>query len=173
MYRQIVMRRAEAVFEEPRIDSSPSSLSLDQPLIEIRPRWERLAELGFSPDEFGFIVAAYSDGAFVGEFIDGDDKIDMFLFSTAGNRQQLSELAQVPISTPNGQVMPLSALAELRETVDSEELRRVKDQLKGSLMLSLESTTARMSNLARQDMYFDRFFDLDEIIAAGESEGER
>ena len=123
-----VMRRAEEVFEEPRIDSSPSSLSLDQPLIQIRPRWERLAELGFSPDEFGFIVAAYSDGAFVGEFIDGDDKIDMFLFSTAGNRQQLSELAQVPISTPNGQVMPLSALAELRETVDSEELRRVNGQ---------------------------------------------
>ena len=43
-------------------------------------------------------------------------------------------------------------------------MRRVKDQLKGSLMLSLESSTARMSNLARQDMYFDRFFNLDEII---------
>jgi predicted Zn-dependent peptidase len=40
----------------------------------------------------------------------------------------------------------------------------VKDQLKGNLMLSLESSTARMSNLARQEMYFDRFFDLDEII---------
>nr|WP_324258873.1 efflux RND transporter permease subunit [Cellvibrio fontiphilus] len=123
-----VMRRAEDVFNEPRMDSSPASLSLDQPLIEIRPRWERLAELGFSPDEFGFIVAAYSDGAFVGEFIDGDDKIDMFVFSTAGNRQQLSDLAQVPIRTPQGQVMPLSALAELRETVDSEELRRVNGQ---------------------------------------------
>lgn len=123
-----VMRRAEEVFKEPRMDSSPASLSLDQPLIEIRPRWERLAELGFAADDFGFIVAAYSDGAFVGEFIDGDDKIDMFLFSTAGNRQQLSELAQVPIRTPNGQVIPLSALAELRETVDSEELRRVNGQ---------------------------------------------
>ncbi len=50
------------------------------------------------------------------------------------------------------------------ERIPDEELRRVKDQLKGSLMLSLESSTARMSNLARQDMYFDRFLDLDEII---------
>ncbi len=50
------------------------------------------------------------------------------------------------------------------ERVTEEELRRVKDQLKGNLMLSLESSTARMSNLARQEMYFDRFFDLDEII---------
>jgi predicted Zn-dependent peptidase len=36
--------------------------------------------------------------------------------------------------------------------------------LKGSLMLSLESSTARMSNLARQEMYFDRFYGLDELI---------
>jgi len=49
-------------------------------------------------------------------------------------------------------------------TVPAEELRRSKDQLKGSLMLSLESSTARMSNLARQEMYFDRFYDLDELI---------
>ena len=35
-----------------------------------------------------------------------------------------------------------------------EELRRAKDHLKGSLMLSLESTSSRMSNLARQEMYF-------------------
>ena len=48
--------------------------------------------------------------------------------------------------------------------VPDEELRRSKDQLKGSLMLSLESSTARMSNLARQEMYYDRFHSLDELI---------
>jgi predicted Zn-dependent peptidase len=50
------------------------------------------------------------------------------------------------------------------EPVPADELRRAKDQLKGSLMLSLESSTARMSNLARQEMYFDRFFSMDEMI---------
>ena len=50
------------------------------------------------------------------------------------------------------------------EPVPLEELHRAKAQLKGSLMLSLESSTARMSNLARQEMYFDRFYDLDELI---------
>jgi len=48
--------------------------------------------------------------------------------------------------------------------VPEEELRRSKDQLKGSLMLSLESSMARMSNLARQEMYYDRFYGLDELI---------
>jgi len=50
------------------------------------------------------------------------------------------------------------------EPVPQEEVQRSKDQLKGSLMLSLESSTARMSNLARQDMYFDRFYGMDEVI---------
>jgi predicted Zn-dependent peptidase len=61
-----------------------------------------------------------------------------------------------------------SVISEFRklknEPVLDEELRRAKDQLKGSLMLSLESSTARMSNLARQQMYFDRFYSMDELI---------
>jgi predicted Zn-dependent peptidase len=52
----------------------------------------------------------------------------------------------------------------IKQPVTADELRRGKDQLKGSLMLSLESSSARMSNLARQEMYFDRFLGLDEII---------
>jgi predicted Zn-dependent peptidase len=45
------------------------------------------------------------------------------------------------------------------------ELRRSKDHLKGSLMLSLESTSSRMSHLARQEIYFDKHFTLDETLA--------
>jgi predicted Zn-dependent peptidase len=44
------------------------------------------------------------------------------------------------------------------------ELRRAKDHLKGSLMLGLESTSSRMSNMARQEIYFDRQFSLDETL---------
>lgn len=50
------------------------------------------------------------------------------------------------------------------ELIAEEELRRSKDHLKGSLMLSLESTSSRMSNLARQELYFDRFMSLDEML---------
>jgi len=56
-------------------------------------------------------------------------------------------------------------LRQLKETpISEEELKRAKDQLKGSLMLSLESSTARMSNLARQEMYYEHFVSMDEII---------
>jgi len=59
-------------------------------------------------------------------------------------------------------------IAELRRMKDEPlvdgELRRAKDHLKGSLMLNLESTSSRMSHLARQEIYFDRQFSLDETL---------
>jgi predicted Zn-dependent peptidase len=48
--------------------------------------------------------------------------------------------------------------------VPESELRRAKDHLKGSVMLSLENTASRMSHLARQEIYFDRQFSLDETL---------
>jgi predicted Zn-dependent peptidase len=61
-------------------------------------------------------------------------------------------------------------VAELRQMkaggIDAVELRRAKDHLKGSLMLGLESTSSRMSHLARQEMYRDRTDGLDEMLAA-------
>jgi predicted Zn-dependent peptidase len=60
-------------------------------------------------------------------------------------------------------------LAEFRKlkenTLSEEELTRAKDQLKGNILLGLESSSARMANLARQEMYFHQFFSIDEIIA--------
>ena len=52
--------------------------------------------------------------------------------------------------------------------VPEAELRRAKDHLKGSLMLSLENTASRMSHLARQEIYFERHFGLDETLAGVE-----
>ena len=59
-------------------------------------------------------------------------------------------------------------ITELRrmkdEPLGDAELRRAKDHLKGSLMLNLESTSSRMSHIARQEIYFDRQFGLDETL---------
>jgi len=64
----------------------------------------------------------------------------------------------------------VAELSKLKnEPVPDDELRRSKEHLKGSLMLSLESTSARMGNLARQALYFGRFFSLDELIEGMES----
>lgn len=53
--------------------------------------------------------------------------------------------------------------------IPAEELRRAKEHLKGSIMLGLESTSSRMGNLARQALYFGRFFSLDEMTESIEA----
>jgi predicted Zn-dependent peptidase len=52
-----------------------------------------------------------------------------------------------------------------REPVTAEELQRARDNFKASLMFSMESTGARMSNLARQEIYLGRFLGFDELLA--------
>jgi predicted Zn-dependent peptidase len=66
-----------------------------------------------------------------------------------------------------GEVIDLvvEELRAIKQTpVPQTELRRAKDHLKGSVMLSLENTSSRMSHLARQEIYFDRQFSLDETL---------
>jgi len=52
-----------------------------------------------------------------------------------------------------------------QELLTEEELTRAKDQVKGNILLGLESSNSRMANLARQEMYFHQFISVDEIIA--------
>lgn len=122
---EAVYRASSALWEGSQISSDPSSLSLDQPLVEIRPHWARLAELGMGANEFGFSVAALSDGAFVDEFFLADDKIDIFLFSGSGNTQRLDALAAQPLLLPSGDILPIGAVADLVESVTTDNLRRV------------------------------------------------
>ncbi|MBV9496561.1 MAG: insulinase family protein [Acidobacteria bacterium] len=51
-----------------------------------------------------------------------------------------------------------------RENATAEELAAAKLHVKGSILLSLESTVSRMSGIARQEYYFGQQFSPDEII---------
>jgi hypothetical protein len=86
-------RRAQEVFGNPRIQSSPSSLTLAQPLVEVQPNWDRASEVGMSAGDIGYTVAALTDGAFVDEFFLQDDKIDIYLFGSEGGAASLDTLA--------------------------------------------------------------------------------
>ncbi len=120
-----VQARARRVFKNPRVKTEPSSLTLGQPMLEIRPDWERAAEFGISPGDLGYTVWAYSDGAYVDEFFLGDDEIDIFLYSTAGNIERPQDLERLMLYSPNGGIVPLTAVARLYDTVNTETIRRV------------------------------------------------
>jgi predicted Zn-dependent peptidase len=64
----------------------------------------------------------------------------------------------------------LAEFRNLKEVLLSdEELTRAKDQLKGNILMGLESSNSRMANLARQEMYFHQFFTAEEVIVRVEA----
>jgi predicted Zn-dependent peptidase len=63
----------------------------------------------------------------------------------------------------------IKELNGLHKTITEEELQRAKDQLKGNLILGLESTSRRMQNIAVQQIYFGKLLSPQEIMEAIDS----
>lgn len=118
-------RKARSLFDNPQVRPNPSNLTMGQPLLEVRPDWERAAELGVDPADLGYTVWAYSDGAFVDEFFMEDEKIDMYLYASSGKILHPREIDEVSLYTDTGGVVPLSAVARVVDTVNTETIRRV------------------------------------------------
>ena len=118
-------QRGLEIFDNPRINSEPSSLILGQPLLELKPRWERIAELGLTTDDIGYTVSAFTDGAYVDEFFLADDKIDMFIYGSSGRIDDLEQIKNIPVYTSQGTIIPVGAITELVETVDTDTIRRL------------------------------------------------
>ncbi|ANX04400.1 efflux RND transporter permease subunit [Immundisolibacter cernigliae] len=120
--------KTREVLHDPQILPDPPSLSLGQPFIEVRPDWERAAELGLGADELGYLVWALADGAYHDDFYLGDRKVDLFLYGSERPPQRPADLAALPLYTERGGIVPLSAVAQLRETVDTDTIRRLNGQ---------------------------------------------
>jgi len=86
------------------------------------------------------------------------------LYLDAGNL--LVYAGAAPEKAPEVVELTLRELRRLREQmIPSDELTRAKENLKGSVLLSLESSSSRMTNLAQQLIYFGRFYSPEEIVA--------
>ena len=121
---EAVFQRAGEVFVKPRVRATPSTRSLSQPMVEVRPDWERAAQLGVTPEDLGLTVSIVTDGAFADEFYRGDEKIDIYLHTQSGQGGSLDDIANLQLYTPSG-VVPLRSVAQVFETVATGTIRRV------------------------------------------------
>jgi len=55
-------------------------------------------------------------------------------------------------------------IRSLKDTITDTELERAKNQLKGNIVLGLESTSSRMNNIARQEIYHGKYLSPKEIM---------
>ncbi len=98
-------------------------LEMAEPELRLNPDDRRLNEIGWTRADIGTVVRALGDGMFVGEYFDGERRLDMILRASKWDSPEA--LAATPVATPLGSVMPLGELVRVESTVGAGGLRRV------------------------------------------------
>ncbi|MBT8079758.1 MAG: efflux RND transporter permease subunit [Gammaproteobacteria bacterium] len=101
-------------------------LSIAEPELQLVPNDRRITAAGLDRAAVATMVRAATSGTFVGEYFDGNDRMDMILRGPPWNSPE--ELADIPVATPLAGIQTLGELTDIRRTVGPTQLRRVDGQ---------------------------------------------
>jgi multidrug efflux pump subunit AcrB len=139
----------EQKFPGANVQANPNT---DQNSLEMRaiPNDRRIAEAGWDRAAVGTIVRTLGDGAWLGEYFDGQNRLPIIL--RADRRETAEALAEAPLVTPNGQVIPLGDVISFEKTLGPGQIRRLDHRRTVTLTmdppqtLSLEDALATLQN---------------------------
>jgi len=98
-------------------------LDLSEPELRLIPKDREIAEAGWTRETVAGVVRALGDGLFIGDYFDGESRLNVILRGTPWDTPE--ELLAMPVATPNGGVQPLGQLVSLMRTSGPAELRRI------------------------------------------------
>ncbi len=119
-------------------------LSLAEPELRLIPDERRISEAGWTRSDMSQIIRALGDGLFVGDYFDGQQRLDIIL--RGQDWQTPEELAAIPLATPNSGILPLGELTNIVRTAGPDEIRRLNRrrtitlEVKAPEDMSLEQT---------------------------------
>ncbi|HUG92084.1 MAG TPA: efflux RND transporter permease subunit, partial [Planctomycetaceae bacterium] len=127
------------------------ALELSAPELHVLPRPEKASELGMTATELGYAVNALVDGAYSGDYWHEGRKIDLVIYGADEYTRHTQDVGNLPISTPAGRLVPLSAVADVvmaggpDQVAHSERMRAITLQLKPAPDTPLETALDRLS----------------------------
>ena len=101
-------------------------LVIAEPELQLIPNDRRITAAGLDRAAVATIVRATTSGTFVGEYFNGNDRMDIILRGSQWSSPE--ELASTPIATPLAGIQTLGELTDIRRTVGPSQLRRVNGQ---------------------------------------------
>ncbi len=105
---------------------SPANFNLLEQELQVRLN-DRGRELGLTTEGLGVAIRALFDGAFVGDYKLGADTIDLVVLPAGGRLAYKEQLADVPIATPAGPVVPIDTVVDFVPSRAAQEIRRVEE----------------------------------------------
>ncbi|MFH5804369.1 efflux RND transporter permease subunit [Alienimonas sp. DA493] len=116
-----ILGATKGLYPEAQVRPVPS-LDLSSPEVHIEPKLLQAADMQVSAADLGFTADALIDGAFVGDYFVGGDKIDLTLVGRDRYVGSADDLRTLPVATPEGRLVPLEALAKVRLTSGPEQV---------------------------------------------------
>jgi HAE1 family hydrophobic/amphiphilic exporter-1 len=126
------------------------SLDLSSPEVHVEPKLVQAADMQVSSADLGFAVNALVDGAYVSDYYLGGKKIDLTVMGNERFARATQDISALPIATPLGQLVPLSALATVElgsgpEQINHRErMRAVTIQVSPPPEMPLEEAMIRI-----------------------------
>ncbi|HUU85371.1 MAG TPA: efflux RND transporter permease subunit [Phycisphaerae bacterium] len=105
----------------------PANFALGRPEVRIVTNREKAADLGLDVRDIGFIVAACVDGAFVGNFYDKGDEIDLKIHVKDTEGFTVQQVGQIPIYTPSERVVPLASAVNFVTTTAPQQINHIEE----------------------------------------------
>ena len=99
------------------------ALELAEPELRLVPDDRRIAELGWTRSDVATLIRAFGDGAFLGDYFDGDRRLDVIMRGEGWLTPE--ELMAMPLATPSGRTATLGELTRLERTAGPNSIRRV------------------------------------------------
>ncbi len=139
----------ERTFPGANVQSFPNA---DVQALELRaePNDRRIAEVGWDRASLGTVVRALGDGAWLGEYFDGQTRLPVILRANIGETPE--ELERAPLITPSGETVSLGELVNLQTAVAPDQIRRIDHHRTVTLTidppptLSLEDMLAKINS---------------------------
>ena len=100
-------------------------LELGAPEVRIFPNRVKLADNGVTARELGDTLDAFNDGLRVAEITVGAKRIDLMLKGTLQKIQETQGIANLPVVTSSGKIVPADSLADIRVTTGPTQIRHI------------------------------------------------
>ena len=117
--------------------------------LHAKPDDRRIAEAGWDRATVGDIMRSLGEGSWLGEYFDGEQRVPIIL--RAGGGETPEEIAQTPLVTPSGKVMPIGDLIALQSALGPTQIRRLDHRRTVTLTMDPPATLALEDALATID----------------------
>ncbi|MEC8558328.1 MAG: efflux RND transporter permease subunit [Planctomycetota bacterium] len=155
----------------PDAQASPQpSLDLASPEIHIRPKLIESSEIGFSAADLGYMVDAYVDGAYAGDYFVDGEKIDLTIKGQDSFATRTQDIEYLPVTTPNGQIVPLNTLADVdyasgpESILRRERMRAINISVTPPITMALEEAMQRIDQDIVANLQAEGVIDSETII---------